>query len=300
MSAARFTPRQLEAFVAAAELNNFTLVGRRLNLTPSAISNLITELEAVLGFAVFERTTRRVSLTLDGREFLPAAMAVQRQLQQAALRAADIRERSFDVVRIAAPLAVAAAILPPLIAKHRAARPRSSVRILDTGVEWLVDRIAAGEADLALGPDRRVGPEVVCAPLFPSPWVVWLSPAHPLAAQPELRWRDLRETVVVAAGRDHEQSVAPRLEAAGEALPDRVEVVANVSTALGLAAAQLGVSFSPAYVRPLAEPLGLVMRRIREPEVVRHMSLYAPADGRLSAAGEAFRAHLEHQLASGS
>ena len=56
----RFTPRQLDAFVAVAELTNFSLAARRLNLTPSAVSNLISVLELTLGFVLFERTTRRV------------------------------------------------------------------------------------------------------------------------------------------------------------------------------------------------------------------------------------------------
>ena len=297
MALSPFTPRQLQAFIAAAELSNFSLAAGRLGLTPSAISNLIAELEAAIGFAVFERTTRKVVLTADGREFLPSALAVQRQLQQAAIAAADVRDRSVDVVRVAAPLSVAAVILPPLIASCRAVHPRTAVRILDTGVEWLADRVAAGEAELALGPDRTVAADVTCAPLFASPWVVWCSPSHPFAQRAELRWDDLKRVDVYAAGRDHEHSVAPRLaQDAGATLVNPVQIVSNITTALGLAAANLGVTFSPAYVSTLAKPLGLVMRRVRAPEVIRYMSLFAPARRALSPAAAQFRRHVEAQL----
>ncbi len=93
-SAPHFTMRQLSAFVTAAELGNFTQVARRLNLTASAISNQIAELEGLLGFQLFERTTRKVALTPEGREFLPAALAIRRQLEAAANIASDIRNRA--------------------------------------------------------------------------------------------------------------------------------------------------------------------------------------------------------------
>ncbi len=97
-SAPHFTMRQLSAFVTAAELGNFTQVARRLNLTASAISNQIAELEGLLGFQLFERTTRKVALTPEGREFLPAALAIRRQLEAAANIASDIRNRAVGIV----------------------------------------------------------------------------------------------------------------------------------------------------------------------------------------------------------
>jgi DNA-binding transcriptional LysR family regulator len=296
----RFSPRQLDAFVAAAELNNFTYAARRLNLTPSAVSNLISELELTVGFALFERTTRKVTLTADGREFLPAALAVQRQMSLAATAAADVRNRSVDVIRVAAPLSVACLILPRLIGRYREQHPRSAVRILDTGVEWLADSVATGEADLALGPDRTVGGEVACEALFASPWVLWCSPRHPLAAKSVLTWSDLEGAEFYASGRDHEHSVAPELAGRGIALIAPVQIVGNITTALGVAAANLGVTFAPAYVRGLAEPLGLVMRRVVDPEVIRYVSLYAPTRRALSAAALQFHNFLRESLTDAS
>ena len=298
-SPARFTPRQIEAFVAAAELNNFTYAARRLNLTPSAVSNLISELELSLGFALFERTTRKITLTPDGREFLPAALSVLRQINLAMAAAADVRNRSVDVVRVAAPLSVASLILPRLIGEYRALKPRSTVRIMDTGVEWLADSVATGDSDLALGPDRTVGADVTCSPLYPTPWVLWCSPDHPLAAKPVLTWSDLIGVELYAAGRDHEHSVAPQLAAYPDALQIApVQIVGNFSTALGIAAANLGATLSPAYVHELADSFGLVMRRVAEPEIIRFMSLYVPARRPLRSAAGDFRDFLEKRLSA--
>jgi len=297
MSIPRFTPRQIDVFVAAAQLNNFTQAAARLNLTPSAVSNLVTELERALGFAVFERTTRKVALTRDGREFLPAAIAVQRQLGVAAQAASDVLNRSAEVVNVAAPISVGAMMLPPLIVAYRALHPRANIRILDTGVEWLADRVATGEADFALGPDRVVGSDVERESLFPSPWVLWCAVHHPLAARDAVRWADLEGEAFYAAGRDHEHSVYPRLldhPAAAAITP--VQIVENVTTAFGIVAAGMGITCTPAYVRGLAEAFGLVSRPLLEPEIIRHMSLYTSARRDRSKACSAFIAFVRARL----
>lgn len=289
-----FTPRQITAFLCAAEIGNFTVAAHRLNLSSSAVSNLIAELEGGLGFALFDRTTRKVVLTSAGRQFLPAAIAFQRQVGRVEAAAVDIRDHATDVVRVAAPMAIAALLLPPLIAQYRAEQPRTVVRIVDTGVEWLGDRVATGEADLALGPDRAMPTDVVRTTLFATEWVVWIHPDHPLAARPELCWADLAAENVYAAGRDHEHSVLPQLTPEPDAVElTNLHVVENVSTALGLAAAGVGLTFSPDYVLPLALALGLSMRRLTSPVITRQLCIYESGRASsLSAACLLFRLHL--------
>lgn len=286
-----FSPRQLEAFITAAELQNFRQAALRLHLTPSAVSNLISELEASVGFSLFERTTRKVSLTSGGRRFLPSAAAVLRQMESAYSTADDISRSERDVVRVAAPLVIAAVLLPRLIAE-RPDHERYSVRIIDTPVVWLGDRVATGEADMALGPDRTVAQQVRCTDLYATPWVLWCRPDHILARSEEVKWRDLQNFDVAAAGRDHEQVVWPKLAQAGIApVPNQVQIVDNMSTSLGMAAQGLCVTFSPDYVSPLAQLLGLVKRPLAEPAVSRRLCLFEPQAG-VSPASRTFRNFL--------
>ena len=58
----RFTLRQMEAFAAVAELHSFTVAAERLGMTGQAVSQLVAELEAILSFRLFDRTTRRVEI----------------------------------------------------------------------------------------------------------------------------------------------------------------------------------------------------------------------------------------------
>lgn len=68
--------RLLRAFVTVAEELNFTRAAERLFVAQQALSSQIQQLETRLGAKLFERTTRKVTLTPDGERLLPHAIAV--------------------------------------------------------------------------------------------------------------------------------------------------------------------------------------------------------------------------------
>lgn len=292
-----FTLRQLQAFLAVASTGSFTQAAEYLSLSPSAVSQLIIELESLLGYRLFDRSTRKVALSAAGRTFLPSVRDLLRQMDTTRMVATDIRDQAAGLVRIAAPLVIASTVLPRLLAGFRRRHPKSIVRPLDCAVEDLVEKVASRQADLSLGPDRPVGPEVRRIALFPSPWVVWCAPGHRLARMKRIRWSDLAKFELVTAGRDHEihlASMRQQMPEGSRVMPQHV--VDNISTALGMAAAGLCFTLSPAYVESLARPLGLVRRDIEDPMPTREMSLYLPADRHPSPAAVAFADYLQKKL----
>jgi DNA-binding transcriptional LysR family regulator len=290
MPLTRFTLRQIEAFIAVAEVHSFTLAASRLGLTAQAASQLIAELEAILGFRLFDRTTRKVALSSAGRDFLGSAATLLRHVHAADSAADDVRNRATGVVRIGAPLVLACTALPMAMRAYQKTKPKVVVRIRDVPVDQLVDRVAGGDVDLAIGPDRHTGDAVQATPLFDSAWVLWCAPDHPLAQHRRaIRWAELAGVAIVSAGRDHELNVAQMhqdVPAGTRVTP--VDVVDNISTAIGIAAQGLAVTLAPAYVGVLAKPFGLVMKRVVAPESVRKVCLYAPAGRALSPAAEGF------------
>jgi len=289
MPLSRITLRQYEACIAVADTLGFAAAGERLGLTSSAVSQLVAELEGGLGFRLFDRTTRRVALSSAGREFIASARAVLRTAQLAESAAADVRNRAAGVVRIGAPLTLAGFVLPAAVREFAARSPKVIVRIHDLSVDALVDGVAAGDVDLAVGPDRAVEPAVRRESAFASPWVLWCAPTHLLARRRQLQWDDLRSVALVAAGRDHERSVGRmRLNAPEGMRIDPVTVVGNITTALGIAAQGLAATLAPAYVGVVARPLGLQMKRVLRPEVQREVCLYWPVARSSAPAAQAF------------
>lgn len=289
MPLSRVSLRQYEACIAVADTLSFAGAGERLGLTSSAVSQLVAELESGLGFRLFDRTTRRVALSSAGREFIGSARAVLRQASLAESAAADVRNRAAGVVRIGAPLTLAGYVLPGAVRGFAQRSPKVVVRIRDLPVDAMVDAVAAGEVDLAVGPDRAVGPSVRREPLFESPWVLWCARSHPLAGRRTLRWDDLRSVALVAAGRDHERSVERMHVNAPEGMRiDPVVVVDAITTALGIAAEGLAATLAPAYVGVIARPMGLLMQRVHKPEVMRQVCLYSATGRALAPAAESF------------
>jgi DNA-binding transcriptional LysR family regulator len=284
MGLIRFSVRQLEVFVAAAELESFGAAAGRLGLTPSAVSQLIGELESAVGLRLFDRTTRRVALSAGGRDLAGAARQALQQLQALAQCAADVRSRQ----------ALAATVLAEAVDAFLAEHPRARVQVCDTPVDHLVETVAQGLADLALGPDRPADPEVGCEPLFDSPWVLWCAPRHPLAQRSPLAWADLRGHALVATGRDHEAHVACMGAPAERIEP--CQIVDHVTTALGLSAGARLATLAPAYVERLAHAFGLVARCVLGPPVWRQVCLYQPLRRTLHPVALGFAEHLRTHL----
>lgn len=77
----------LQAFECAARHGNFTRAAEELNLTQSAVSRQISDLEAQTGMLLFERIRRRVVLSDAGRKFLPDVQKLLHQSEQLMVRA---------------------------------------------------------------------------------------------------------------------------------------------------------------------------------------------------------------------
>jgi DNA-binding transcriptional LysR family regulator len=141
-------PPLLRAFVAVSETGGFTRAARRLNLTQSAVSHQIRRLEEQIGQPLIRRTTRSLTLTRDGEDFLHHARGI--------LTGLDALSQRFHpspvtgVVRFGTPEAFMGERLPALLCRFSRAFP--AVR-LDVHVSTYLDlstMIAAEELDLAV------------------------------------------------------------------------------------------------------------------------------------------------------
>ncbi|WJH38798.1 LysR family transcriptional regulator (plasmid) [Aliirhizobium terrae] len=92
-------------FIAVAEAGSFSEAGRRLGISPSAVSQAIGSLEKRLGTPLFRRSTRSVSLTDVGNDYLLAAAPAVEQLRQAAEDATGKSARPAGSLRLTMPRA---------------------------------------------------------------------------------------------------------------------------------------------------------------------------------------------------
>lgn len=108
--------RQLEILVRAAELGSFAAAAKSLGITPSAISRSIAELERSLKTPVFNRTTRQLQLTDEGRRLVERAGDILSRLADLEDAMAPVHARTAGTVRIGIPPAISRHIVMPRLA----------------------------------------------------------------------------------------------------------------------------------------------------------------------------------------
>src|SRR5262249_32839971 len=160
--------------------------------------------------------------------------------------AAAIRQGADTIIRVAAPMVIASLLLPALIREYASIDSTLTIRVHDTPVDAVVNAVVTGEAHFGLGPDRPISSEIVIEELFTGPCVLWCAPSHPLASRAHLDWADLRDVPLIATGRDYQRGTSQMLDNVPRGVGvSPIDIVENVTTALGFAAEGLACTLAP-------------------------------------------------------
>ncbi|KPD16232.1 LysR family transcriptional regulator [Burkholderia sp. ST111] len=169
------TLANLESFVRSAETGSFSAAARRLALTPAAVSRNVALLERNLGVRLFQRSTRKLTLTEAGERFLVEIGSNLDALQAAIASVSNDRSEPAGVLKVSmAPtfgITYVMPLLPAFLARYPMIRP-----------DWHfenrpVDLIEEGY-DAALGGGFDLAPGVVSRALAPAHLVAVASPAY--------------------------------------------------------------------------------------------------------------------------
>jgi DNA-binding transcriptional LysR family regulator len=155
------TPRALNAFRQTILSGSVTGAASALGRTQPAISRLLKELEADVGFALFERIKGRLVLTPEGRYFFEELQRAFLGLERVSTVAAEIRQGRRGSLRMAALPAAAASFLPDALAGFARAFPGLSLELLVHSSAEVVRLVQAQQCDLGIVEGSLVTPSVV-------------------------------------------------------------------------------------------------------------------------------------------
>lgn len=166
----------LQAFVAIAEHGNFARAAKHLGVSPSALSQVIRQLEARLGVRVLNRTTRSVSLTEAGEQLLARVKPALGELEAAVGGVRALRGKPSGTVRVNIPRIAALAHLEPLFGRFHEAYPDI---VLDVTLDDAVRDIVAAGYDVGVRLGELLEKDMVAVRLGGSlRQVVFASPAY--------------------------------------------------------------------------------------------------------------------------
>ncbi|RJX75374.1 LysR family transcriptional regulator [Vibrio sinensis] len=134
---------ELASFILVVNEGSFTAAAKKLDVTPSALSKLLTRLEKSLNAKLFERTTRKLVITETGQKVYDQAMLMVNAAQHAVeLSNADHTQLSGSIT-VAAPEAFLNSVLQPLVIPFLSQYPdiQLKLRVADGEMDLLRDRI---------------------------------------------------------------------------------------------------------------------------------------------------------------
>src|SRR5436309_14085331 len=118
-SSADVSSRQLRAVIALAQFRSFVAAAASLGVSQPALSRAVQGFERSLGIALFSRSTRRVSLTAAGRDFLPTAERLLNDLDRHLGRMRELADQQRGYVVVASLMSLAHHVLPAATAAYR-------------------------------------------------------------------------------------------------------------------------------------------------------------------------------------
>lgn len=289
--------RELRAFLALADQKHFTRAAEQCFLSQSAFSALIQGLEAELGARLFERSTRRVDLTPEGRVFEESARRLLAEFTLARDELKDHVEMRKGRVSIAALPSLAAGWLPVILKEFRDAWPGVTLELADTLSDDCLELVRRSRADLALCAAGAEMAGLRAEPLCADEFYVVMHKDHPLARKKTLAAADLISQPFIQLSRT--SSVRQLLDAAiHPARINGIMEVAHLASVASLVSNNLGISVIP-YLALFQFALpNLVLRPLRQPKIVRTIYIVQQSDKQLSAAAAAFLALLRKRRAT--
>jgi DNA-binding transcriptional LysR family regulator len=182
----------MRAFVRAVELGSFSRAAAEEGVKVSTVSRYVTALEADLGAALFNRSTRRLHLTEVGTTFYDRAVRIVAEVADARLAATSLNVRPQGLLRINIPGAFGRRHVVPHLRDFLAAYP--DIQVDATLTDETVNLIASG-ADVAVRIGALADSSLVARRLAPQRRLLVAAPAYladrrPVAAPSDLEDHD--------------------------------------------------------------------------------------------------------------
>jgi DNA-binding transcriptional LysR family regulator len=205
------------------------------------------DLERQLGFRIFDRTTRQVSLTAQGNELLAVTQAALDALEEGMSRIEQAVKRKNRRISIGTTPWFAAHVLPPAIKEFSERHPDLQIQLFDGNLSAIARRVQANKLDFAVGIFDRM-PGIRRVPFFRFTLVL----VRPDDGQPvrdtTSRWTSLTDKTLISLTKDypHEQLIRKQLARMGIACK-RGQTVNLLDTQIGLVEAGLGIAVIPSF-----------------------------------------------------
>lgn len=238
------TFRQIRYFIATAEKGKVSLAASELNVSQSAVSSAIKDLENQLDSRLFTREAYGVALTFEGHQFLQHA----RNIIAAVSEATRTPYRSSDSVEgeivVGVSFTVAAYFLPNYLSRFQRIFPKVTVRVLEYDREDIELGLLNGKLNLALMlvSNLRNTSEINSETLLCSPRKLWINTNHRFMEKETVSLAEISREPYVMLTVDEASKTAMRYWEKTEFQPDIIFSTTSVEAVRSMVALGMGIT----------------------------------------------------------
>jgi DNA-binding transcriptional LysR family regulator len=293
--------KQIRYFVAAAESGRINQAAFNLNVSQSAVTAAIQQLEAMVGARLLDRTPTGVTVTLEGSRFLAQGRQILASVAEAMHSGAMSSPPLSGAIRVGVTYTVSGYFLPRHQVRFQASFPGVTVELFEAPRDVLERALVDGAMDIAvmlvsnLSDRERLAHET----LLRSPRRLWLTPTHPLVRAERVTLADVANYPYVMLTVDEAKHTAMKYWRTAGAEPRVIFNTSSVEAVRSMVAGGMGISIlSDLIYRPWSLEGQRIETRVVEGEVPSmDVGLAWRRDGALSAPAEAFRDFMRFAIA---
>lgn len=260
---------QLSCFLAVAEYLNFAQAAQALHVTHPAVSQQIKSLEKELGAPLFVRTTRSVSLTEEGKAFLPDAQQIVALSRRAAKRFSTGLDNPIEMLTIGCYSSACMILLADALEQLRSMRPALHPNLQTIPFRHIYQRLESGDLDAVVGfrepPDTKIN--AFFKELSKSSIVCVCARNHALAGVKEICMEDLKKEKLVLFMPP--KGMVPIMRLQGELMgnrpPSEFYFCESTESIIVLVMAGYGISVLPDFLVPDDPTLAKIPLKDTEP-----------------------------------
>jgi LysR family transcriptional regulator for metE and metH len=246
--AAFLDSRHLHLVAEIARAQSVTRAADRLNVTQSAVSHQLRDIEARLGTALFLRSGRRMLLTAAGRQLVETAERVLEEIARAEAAVSRLARNEAGEFRVCTQCHTGYHWLPPLLLAVRRRYPHVDVRIAAEHTMHAVNALIEGKLDLAIINRTPTDRRLRLRPLFEDEHAAIVAPSHPWAKRAFVSPQDLAAERLFLYSRSLDDSyIVQQVMRPARLAPVNAAFLQLTEAILEMVKAGMGVSVLPTW-----------------------------------------------------
>ena len=240
----RLSVKQVEYFLATVDAGQVSQAAIALNVSQSAVTTALQQLEVQLGVSLFNRRPSGMDLTLEGARFVQHARNVMAAVNEAVSSPLTEDTSHSGRVRVGVTYTVAGYFLPRHLARFLRTYPQITVDLIELPRETIERRIVDRTLDIAvmLVSNLQNRRDTTCETLVRSRRRLWLPIEHPLLHASSLTLEDIAKEPYIMLTVDEAGKTAARYWKPTGLRPRTIIRTSSVEAVRGMVAAGMGVT----------------------------------------------------------